>query len=72
MRAPRLRLHGLTRRRVIGVAATTAVLLAAGVGAVFASTGSASDGYRTAVAALGSVAETVAVNGTIASATRSD
>lgn len=61
----------LTRTRVIGFGVATAVLLAAGAGTVFATTGSSAE-YRTAVAQLGSVSETLSVSGTIASATRRD
>jgi multidrug efflux pump subunit AcrA (membrane-fusion protein) len=61
----------LTRRRVAAVVAGSIVLLGFGTGVVFASTATTPD-YRTAVAELGSVDETLAVNGTIASATRRD
>jgi multidrug efflux pump subunit AcrA (membrane-fusion protein) len=70
--ARKRRLH-LTRPRIIGVAVATVVLLGAGTGAVFASTASAGAGnYRTAVASIGSVTESLSVSGSIASATRRD
>ncbi len=61
----------LTRNRLIAVSVAAVVLAGAGSGAVFAATRDTAE-YRTAVAQLGSVSETLSVSGTIASATRRD
>jgi multidrug efflux pump subunit AcrA (membrane-fusion protein) len=69
--AGRARRFRPSRQRVIGLVAGTIVLLGFGTGVVFAAT-SADGHYVTAITALGSVDETLTVDGTIASASRRD
>ncbi|MCS5734694.1 efflux RND transporter periplasmic adaptor subunit [Herbiconiux daphne] len=59
-------------RRALAIGITTVVLCAFGGGAVFALSQQSGNAYRTAVAALGTVDETLALSGTVASATRRD
>jgi len=65
--------HGwLTRGRIIGAGVVTGALVLAGGGIAWASAAGAAGGYRTATASVGSVDETLTVNGSLASATRRD
>ncbi len=61
-----------TRGRLIGAAAVTGALVLAGGGIAWANVAGAAGGYRTATATIGSVDETLTVNGALASATRRD
>lgn len=61
----------VTRGRLVGAGVVTGALVLAGGGIAWANAGAAG-GYRTAVAAIGSVDETLTVNGALASATRRD
>jgi HlyD family secretion protein len=62
----------LTRGRLIGAGVVTGALVLAGGGIAWANSAGAASGYRTAVATIGSVDETLTVNGALASATRRD
>ncbi|MCR6648444.1 MAG: HlyD family secretion protein [Cellulomonas sp.] len=64
--------RGRQRRRVLGVVAGATALCVAGGGVALALAGSDATRYRTATAELGSVAQQVALTGTVASATRRD
>jgi multidrug resistance efflux pump len=70
--AKKLRALRLRRRRLIAVGTVTAVLVATGGGVAYAMTRTEGGDYRTALAALGSVSESLDLVGTLASATRSD
>ncbi|WP_368498422.1 HlyD family efflux transporter periplasmic adaptor subunit [Herbiconiux sp. A18JL235] len=59
-------------RRVVAVLTATAVLCAVGGGAAFALSQGSGGNYRTATAELGTVDETLALSGTVASVSRSD
>ncbi|MDJ0377620.1 hypothetical protein [Cryobacterium sp. PH31-L1] len=60
------------RRRLLAVGTVTAVLVASGGGVAYAITRTPEGDYRTVVAALGSVSESLDLVGTLASAGRSD
>jgi len=62
----------LTRGRLIGAGIVTGALVLAGGGIAWAGAAGAGGGYRTAVAEIGSVDETLTVNGALSSATRRD
>lgn len=62
----------LTRGRLIGAGVVTGALVLAGGGIAWANAAGSVGGYRTAVATVGSVDETLTVNGALASATRRD
>ncbi|CAN5261308.1 hypothetical protein BH09ACT6_BH09ACT6_07350 [soil metagenome] len=69
---PRQRAAKRRKRRIIAGVAVTAVLCVSGGGVAYALTRPAGPNYRTSVATMASVSETLAVSGSIASATRHD
>ncbi|MFP7762293.1 HlyD family efflux transporter periplasmic adaptor subunit [Marisediminicola sp. LYQ85] len=63
---------GRTRSRIVAIATVTGVLLAAGGGVALALGSDSAGNYRTADAAIGSVSESLALMGTVASADLAD